>query len=490
MAKALNCQEGPTPSPCNVCPSCHEITSGVALDVIEIDGASNRGINEIRELRENVKYMPSRGRFKIYIIDEVHMLTTEAFNALLKTLEEPPAHVLFFFATTEPQKIPITILSRCQRHNFRRIALADIVGCLTNICRDLSFQISHESLHMLAREATGGLRDALSLLDQVMAYAGGRASDEEVLQSLGVIDQSVLFELSGAIFDGNVTVAIDLLEKLYAQGHDMKRLYGQMQGHLRQLLLVKMNRGKPELPDTLEEDILSMQRQTQRVSLEFVNQIFTTWFDAETTIRFASQPKLALEILFIKLAQLKNIVSFDSVLERLHEMTNHLEDGASPSPVVKTAKKKQAKTEPRRSSQDENPSKVVERYSASLGQTWNQLLSVFQEKCKLLLPSLEKASLKKIGEDFIEITIQGNSFFADRLRDKKNQETVQEICSEFFGKKMELRLKEKREDNISQKKRDETKNEKRLKREALEHPVVTEALEIFEGRLVDVKIHT
>ncbi|MDY6952253.1 MAG: DNA polymerase III subunit gamma/tau, partial [Thermodesulfobacteriota bacterium] len=171
MAKAMNCESGPTPSPCNVCRSCREITEGVSLDVFEIDGASNRGINEIRELRENIKYMPSHGRFKIYIVDEVHMLTTEAFNALLKTLEEPPPHVLFFFATTEAHKIPITILSRCQRHNFKRIGLEDILTSLRRVSHEMSFRIDDEGLVLLAREAGGSMRDALSLLDQVMAYA-------------------------------------------------------------------------------------------------------------------------------------------------------------------------------------------------------------------------------------------------------------------------------------------------------------------------------
>jgi len=173
----------------------------------EIDGASNRGINEIRELRENIKYMPGHSRCKIYIIDEVHMLTAEAFNALLKTLEEPPAHVLFMFATTEPRKIPITILSRCQRHDFKRISLEDILNHLKSICKETSLEISEESLRLLAREADGSMRDALSLLDQVMAYSEGTTTDDQVLDILGTVDRKVIFDLSSALLAHDVGAA-------------------------------------------------------------------------------------------------------------------------------------------------------------------------------------------------------------------------------------------------------------------------------------------
>ncbi|MBU4053265.1 MAG: DNA polymerase III subunit gamma/tau, partial [Proteobacteria bacterium] len=188
LAKALNCEQGPTKTPCNVCSSCVEITSGSGVDVFEIDGASNNSVDQVRELRDNSKYMPAHSRYKIYIIDEVHMLSIAAFNALLKILEEPPAHVLFFFATTEPQKIPLTILSRCQRHDFKRIDAKDTMAQLKKLCEMEGFHIDVESLAIIAREAGGGMRDALSLLDQLMASAEGDLTHERLMDILGVVD--------------------------------------------------------------------------------------------------------------------------------------------------------------------------------------------------------------------------------------------------------------------------------------------------------------
>jgi DNA polymerase-3 subunit gamma/tau len=185
LAKALNCQEGPTPHPCGHCSFCQEIKDGISVDVLEIDGASNRGINEIRELRENVKYLPSKNKYKIYIIDEVHMLTTEAFNALLKTLEEPPPHVIFVFATTEPHKIPLTILSRCQRYDFKRIPSSSILDQLKKIASEEGMEVSDPGLHLIARQAQGSMRDAQSLLDQVFSFSGPKISEEEVIEAWG-----------------------------------------------------------------------------------------------------------------------------------------------------------------------------------------------------------------------------------------------------------------------------------------------------------------
>ncbi|MGD8717099.1 MAG: DNA polymerase III subunit gamma/tau, partial [Desulfobacterales bacterium] len=196
LAKALNCKEAPTPVPCNDCRSCVEITTGHAVDVFEIDGASNNSVDQIRDLRDNIKYMPAHSPYKIYIIDEVHMLSMAAFNALLKTLEEPPPHVMFMFATTEPHKIPITILSRCQRHDFRRISLNSIEKQMASICQQESYAIAEESLGLIAQEASGSMRDALSLLDQVLSCSQGAIDHQQVTDILGVVDRKIIFSLS------------------------------------------------------------------------------------------------------------------------------------------------------------------------------------------------------------------------------------------------------------------------------------------------------
>lgn len=200
LAKAVNCESGPTPTPCNGCRSCQDITAGRGVDVFEIDGASNNSVDQVRELRDNSRYMPAHSRYKIYIIDEVHMLSIAAFNALLKTLEEPPAHVLFFFATTEAHKIPITILSRCQRHDLRRIESAAISQHMEDLCRQEAVSLSSGNLWAIARESGGSMRDALSLLDQVLASRDGQIDDEYVMNLLGGMDRQVLYDLSEATF--------------------------------------------------------------------------------------------------------------------------------------------------------------------------------------------------------------------------------------------------------------------------------------------------
>ena len=221
LAKALNCTNGPIPEPCDQCENCRQIREGVSLDVAEIDGASNRGIDEIRDLREKVRFVPSQGRYKVYIIDEVHMLTTEAFNALLKTLEEPPQHVIFIFATTEPHKVPATIISRCQTFEFHRIALPDLLERLEQVSQAEGLKPSAAALNLIARNAQGGLRDALSILDQCIAYAGAEIAVEDVKELLGVVDFDLLTKYTAAIQTGNLVEALIIIDEVLSLGKDL-----------------------------------------------------------------------------------------------------------------------------------------------------------------------------------------------------------------------------------------------------------------------------
>jgi len=487
FAKAMNCKEGPTPTPCNVCTSCREITDGIAVDVFEIDGASNRGIDEIRELRANVKYMPGHSRYKIYIIDEVHMLTPPAFNALLKTLEEPPAHVLFVFATTEAYKIPVTILSRCQRHDFRRIGLEDILEHLRNICQDTSLEISEDSLRLLAKEADGSMRDALSLLDQVMAYSEGIATDDQVLDILGAVDRNVIFDLSSALLTHDLVKALNLLDGIYSRGHDLKRLLIQLVEHFRHLLIVKMGHGASTLVDVPAHELTSMQAQVKNISSESINQVFTTLFQAEPGIRLSPQPKLSLEMHFIKLARLKPVASFDEIIKKLDHLAKEIEPDHSITQTKEVRQGMQAITaQPTEHTTEPEQEPAL---SENLAQTWQQLLDVFSKRCPTLVPNLEKATLTKIGKDFLEITVTGNSFYTARLRDKKSIAALQEVCDQFFGRKMKIKIVESGKGGSQKKgKPKESDKAKRLKKEALSHPLVTDALDVFQGRIVDVKI--
>ena len=486
MAKAMNCGDGPTPSPCNGCQSCKEITEGISLDVFEIDGASNRGINEIRELRENIKYMPSHGRFKIYIVDEVHMLTTEAFNALLKTLEEPPSHVLFFFATTEAHKIPITILSRCQRHNFKRIGLEDMVTSLKRVSQEMSFHIGDKSLVLLAREAGGSMRDALSLLDQVMAYSEGSISEAQVLDSLGAIDRRVVFDLASSLLAGNVIEALSLLEEVYNHGHDLKRLYAQVLEHFRHLLVVKMGKGASSLVDVSSQETTLMRQQVEQVSFESINQAFATLFAAEGSVRHSAQPRLALEALFIRLAQFQKVESFDHIIGKLDLVVKGLSKGS------RLPEQREVFEEPKQKalgvSEDKELPYAATESPEDLTQTWQQLLSVFNDRCPSLMPSLEKALLTKVSKGSLEITVQGNSFYTARLRDEKSMAAMRDICKQIFKRDMKIQIAEAPDTTSKNNRSKESDRTRRLKKEALSHPMVAEALEVFQGKVVSVKI--
>src|SRR6266446_3811816 len=249
FAKALNCVKGPTATPCDKCDNCLEITGGRSLDVLEIDGASNNGVEQVRELRDTVRYAPARGKFKIYIIDEVHMLTTQAFNALLKTLEEPPAHVKFIFATTEPQKVLPTILSRCQRFDLSRIPAGLIAKHLKEIAKKEKVSIDDAALAAIARGAEGGLRDAESALDQLIAFCGNKIAEKDVLSVFGLVAHDKLAGLTDAIIDGEMNSALTIVKELDEVGKDLQRLLADLLDHYRNLLVLSLGGGELDVAE-------------------------------------------------------------------------------------------------------------------------------------------------------------------------------------------------------------------------------------------------
>ena len=302
LAKALNCEKGPTVNPCGKCSSCLEITKGTGFDVLEIDGASNRGIDEIRVLRENVKFAPTYGAFKIYIVDEVHMLTTEAFNALLKTLEEPPPHVKFIFATTDPNKVPATIISRCQRYDFKRVTVKTIIGALTEICKKEKFEVAPEALYAIARAAQGSLRDALSILDQVSALSERKIQSEDVCSMLGLVEQEFLFALVDAIGEKNCSGALKILDDIIDKGKDIKQLGRDLLDHFRNLMIVKAG-GKTlgrliDFPVDVKEMYLT---QSGKFSLGDILKSMDVIIEAQETARITESLRIALEIAIAKL---------------------------------------------------------------------------------------------------------------------------------------------------------------------------------------------
>ncbi|MBX3331062.1 MAG: DNA polymerase III subunit gamma/tau [Nitrospira sp.] len=307
LAKALNCERGPTSRPCDTCENCREIAQGNSVDVIEIDGASNTSVDDVREIRENVKFTPFRGQFRVYIIDEVHMLSNSAFNALLKTLEEPPAHVVFIFATTEIHKIPATILSRCQHYNFRRIAKTEIIERLRHVAAQDQLTLEERSFVALARASEGSMRDALSLLDQAIAYGGKAISHADLELLLGAVPQEVVQELIRAIVAQDSPAALTSLANLLDGGHDLRAFCAEVVEHIRNLLVAAVVPGTADLRsliETSEDDLNQLSMNAKTLTPEQLQELLATFIQAEDSLRFSSHPRFVMETAAVRATRL------------------------------------------------------------------------------------------------------------------------------------------------------------------------------------------
>jgi DNA polymerase III subunit gamma/tau len=510
LAKAMNCENGPAPVPCNSCKSCHDITSSGAVDVYEIDGASNNGVEQVRELRDNIKYMPAHSRYKIYIIDEVHMLSTAAFNALLKTLEEPPAHVLFIFATTEPHKIPLTILSRCRRHDFRRISIDAITDHLEIICKKENFFIEKESLDLMAREAGGCMRDALSLLDQVMTCSQGGLARDQILNIMGVIDRKLIFDMTDGILAAKVPDILMVLDEIYDRGQDMKKLYSDLLEHFRNLLVVKLAKNLDKLVDVPKHELKMMTDQVSQITVSHIIQLFDILFKEEPTIRFSAQPKMALEMALIRMCQIKPVLSMDEVIEKLDFLKNAVDSGSTvhvvhqvtstPTPqnifgqekFIESAKavpvEEEVLTKASMGKKKDFSQIAVGEINFDWKQPpeiiWEKIVKKVSEKHGFLGAMLAKSRLVDISEDSMEIESNDNGLQFNRIN--KNLDKIRKACRVLIGKTPEIILKANENNQTDYK--NKIDQESRLKQEALNHPIVAEAIEIFNGQVIDVII--
>jgi DNA polymerase III subunit gamma/tau len=345
LAKALNCIHGPTVTPCGVCDNCKEIAGGNSLDVIEIDGASNNSVEDVRELRDNVRYAPAKGKYKIYLIDEVHMLSSAAFNALLKTLEEPPAHVKFIFATTEPQKVLPTILSRCQRFDLHRIPTNLIADHLQFISGKEKITLEPAAAHAIARGAEGGLRDAESMLDQLVAFCGDKIAEEDVLKVFGFTSQQTVANFTDRILRVATADAVGLLHAECESGKDMMRLMSDLISYLRDLLVFKVK------PDALSEDVdtelqASLASQSQMIETDRLLELIDQFAEAEGRMKWAPNKKLHFEVALIKAIQSLSQVTLNQVIDNLNALRAGQEVQAKPAPPVSKPLPSTKKVEP------------------------------------------------------------------------------------------------------------------------------------------------
>jgi DNA polymerase-3 subunit gamma/tau len=447
LAKALNCERGPTTEPCNACSSCLEIIQGASLDIVEIDGASNRGIDEIRDLRERLRYLPSRGRYKVYIIDEVHMLTKEAFNALLKTLEEPPPHVVFIFATTEIEKIPYTILSRCQRFEFKRVSLTGIVEQLEHIAHNEGLIVSRTSLLRVAKAAEGSMRDAQSLLDQVVAYCGTEVHDDDVSQLLGNMASERLAQCLQALVQQDIETALRLVEQVQSEGQEAVSIIRALLEGLRHLVVLKTTQGAHELIPLSETDIAALRPVADMASVEDLYGFFHVLSVAENSLRYASNPFLVLEMALVRMACIGRVQPLQTLLDRLHHL------GASvPIPVPQSlprpaasrnlpANPSTALPQPVVSETTADPAEISPAAPDAPADFWQALQEYVAERRPSIAAFLQPGRILSQTEKELVIGFaKQDSFCRETLLDPENLVVVREAVQAVLGRPLQVKI--------------------------------------------------
>ena len=463
LAKALNCEQGPTATPCNQCTQCVEITSGSSIDVLEIDGASNRGIDEIRQIIENVRYQPAKCRFKIYIIDEVHQVTKDAFNALLKTLEEPPPSVKFILATTEPQRVPETILSRCQRYDFRRISLREIVERLGAIGKSEGLNITDEALVLLAREADGSMRDAQSLLEQVLACAMPAAGDTQqaivdaaLLQEiLGLAERKCLYDLSQAVLDGDPCRCVELIAEVMNQGRDLSRLSRDLVEHFRNLLVARLsasragaNRGAAaevgQLLDLPDQEIADLVRQTEQMSVESLLDYLDFMAAGDEEVSRSATPRFALEAVLIRLASLPQSLPVAELLTRLERLEGRAP--VSARPVVAAERPKPAPMAAPSAIPVAKPAVAAPVLEAARAPAagdsvtqWRDFVAFVGKEKKFLASHLDATVALSLPPAPLKLSVAERHHLS-YLQDADNLAALRELAKRFFGQEVTVQF--------------------------------------------------
>jgi len=495
LAKTLNCEKDTDLNPCDACSSCREIAESRSVDVFEIDGASNRGIDEVRNLRENIQYTPARGKYKIYIIDEVHMLTPPAFNALLKTLEEPPSHVLFIFATTEPHKVPATIVSRCQRFDFRRIGTQDIIQCLQEICQEEKIEIDDEALLLIAKKADGSLRDSQSILDQIVSYTGERIKAEHVIQGLGLIEQDLFFQVTDILGSGKLDDGIALVENVIAGGYDIEEFLIGLSEHLRNLLVVRSLESDDLLEDT-EEHKKKYLELAKAFKEEDILRLIRIILDAKAVLKRTQNPRLPLELAMVKMIKMDRTVTIEDLLTRLENLDSHPVTGRNGSTAPAVTEEEPAKGENlsapdpvnksiSQSDTDEStkPEKKNNITIYEVRNKWDEIVQKIKHKKITVGSFIQEGELSKVETNTIEIGFGlSNGFHIDAIM--RSKELVLEALREVFGSNIQFRCVKM---DIPQKKVVSSKEERLadLKTLGEKEPIIQKIVDDFEAEIVE-----
>jgi len=515
MAKALNCEQRTTPEPCNNCRSCREIMAGGSVDLHEVDGASNRGIQEIRDLKENIRFMPTSSRFKIIIIDEVHMLTTEAFNALLKTLEEPPEHVYFMFATTELHKVPVTILSRCQRYELKRVSHGELYDHFASLAAREGVTIDDTALNMVVREAGGSVRDGLSLLDQVFSYCGDTVAGGDVVEVLGLVSHQVISDLARALLAGDLASALAGLDEVYSYGMDLKRFINELLSWFRGLVVCTVSKEPKQLLDLPADELETLRQTAAEYSRESLFQMFHLLMDGLERAVFSARPRFAVEMVFIKAVQARDVVPVTELLGRLDNVlagvplpreerpearsgpvrkernavaaTRHetVKDTAvdkaveSVQPEMKEPVEKQERRQQKKKPEAVPPKKDIRKH-------WPEFIAYVRDREKWMAGTLQLASSARLSDGQLTI-VYDNPMDCTIFKSREKLIPLTEYAMDFFQESLKVTFEVP--DSSGCETDPDSAAALQKERQALAgDPLVLTALEIFNGQVGDIRV--
>ncbi len=527
LAKALNCEEGPTPTPCNACDPCRDITAGVDVDVQEIDGASNNSVEDVRRLQESLPYRPQRDRYKIVIVDEVHMLSAGAFNAFLKTLEEPPDHVKFIFATTESHKVPVTIRSRCQQYDFRLIPHRLIAGRVSEILAAEDLSADEEAISVVAREAAGSMRDALTLLDQLVAISHERITANTVATSLGIADREALYGVAGAVLRGDGAAVVASVDGLANRSVDMQHFARQLLQLVRDLVVLKLDAGDPA--EWVPEEHDAAQALIDDVDILELQRVFRATSTVMDEMAQSPNPKLMLEMGLVRVATRPPLQSVAELLARLDGLRGQSGPGGGgarkppprkPAPKPRKEPSVKAKTpeqppepepEPQTATPDPSqPIKPATRHSGGFQtssgdvltpirraalQEWEGLVSNLQRKQPALAAVLEHGVPKAVGPDRIVLSFQDGSFYGRQAESPDSIEAIKRVAEEQLGGRPEIEIRfdaphegaAKTVAAVAAQRKEAEVDAKR--KEALNHPRVRDAMDVFPEAAGKLDVH-
>jgi DNA polymerase III subunit gamma/tau len=450
----------------------------------------------VRVLRENVRYMPSRDRYKIYIIDEVHMLSKPAFNALLKTLEEPPPHVIFMFATTEPEKIPDTIISRCLRFDLKRIATQEIIGHMEALVAQENIRISKRALYLIARTAEGSMRDAQSLLDRILSYCPEEVRDADVEELLGRVDRGVLCNITEALIAEDAPACLETLNSIYESGFDLRQFYYAYLEHLRDLMVVKVSGKSSGWMDLPEEELKAAEQLSAPCSTEDLQRYFRIWFSAEDEISRSPLPKIALEMCLLEMIRARRAIPVDEVLQRLEALQQQMESAAPPraaptaahvSRAAYSVREEPAFAKPGPAPRPELTSAQRQPEAIAGERDAGAFLSFVRQHSLPLAAQLAHGHLRLRGSDELVIEFPADSFYLENIKDPDTQKKIKQLGEEFHKGTLRITVAAGARGAAASAEDDREQERKKKRQEALRNPLVQKIIDVFDGEIIDVK---